>query len=105
MPLHRPWQHPDTLSSYHLYIIQLNLNKIKKTQPEIYDELRNSGILVNLHYIPVYRQPFYESMGFEAGYCPESEAYHQRALSIPMYSSLSLDDQNYVIETLKKVII
>ena len=105
LPLHRPWQHPDTLSSYHLYIIQLNLNKIKKTQPEIYDELRNSGILVNLHYIPVYRQPFYESMGFEAGYCPESEAYHQRALSIPMYSTLSLDDQNYVIETLKKVII
>ena len=105
LPLSTPWQHPDTLSSYHLYIIQLNLNKIKKTQPEIYDELRNSGILVNLHYIPVYRQPFYESMGFEAGYCPESEAYHQRALSIPMYSSLSLDDQNYVIETLKKVII
>lgn len=105
LPLSIPWQHPDTLSSYHLYIIQLNLNKVKKTQPEIYDELRNSGILVNLHYIPVYRQPFYESMGFEAGYCPESEAYHQRALSIPMYSSLSLDDQNYVIETLKKVII
>ena len=105
LPLSIPWQHPDTLSSYHLYIIQLNLNKIKKTQPEIYDELRNSGILVNLHYIPVYRQPFYESMGFEAGYCPESETYHQRALSIPMYSSLSLDDQNYVIETLKKVII
>jgi UDP-4-amino-4,6-dideoxy-N-acetyl-beta-L-altrosamine transaminase len=105
LPLSIPWQHPDTLSSYHLYIIQLNLNKIKKTQPEIYDELRNSGILVNLHYIPVYRQPFYESMGFEAGYCPESEAYHQRALSIPMYSTLSLDDQNYVIETLKKVII
>jgi UDP-4-amino-4,6-dideoxy-N-acetyl-beta-L-altrosamine transaminase len=105
LPLYIPWQHPDTISSYHLYIIKLNLEKIKKTQPEIHDELCEKGILVNLHYIPVYRQPFYESMGFELGYCPESEIYHQTALSIPMYPTLSSEEQNHVIETLKKVII
>ena len=105
LPLRRPWQHPDTRSSYHLYIIRLDLDKIQKTQPQIHDELINLGILVNLHYIPVYRQPFYEQMGFKAGYCPESESYHREALSIPMYPTLTIEEQDHVIETLKKVII
>ena len=100
-----PWQHPDTMSSYHLYVIRLDLDKIQKTQPQIHDELIDLGILVNLHYIPVYRQPFYEKMGFKAGYCPEAESYHRDALSIPMYPTLSTKEQDRVIETLKKVII
>jgi UDP-4-amino-4,6-dideoxy-N-acetyl-beta-L-altrosamine transaminase len=105
MPLRIPWQHPATMSSYHLYIIRLDLDKIIKTQPQIHDELIKLGILVNLHYIPVYRQPFYEKMGFKAGYCPESESYHREALSIPMYPTLSSEEQDRVINTLKKVII
>jgi len=105
LPLIKPWQHPDTFSSYHLYIIRLDLEKITKTHPAIHDELCDLGILVNLHYIPVYRQPFYESMGFEGGYCPESERYHKEALSIPIYPTLSEQEQNKVIQTLEKVII
>ena len=105
MPLRLPWQHPDSFSSYHLYIIRLNLNQINKSHPQVHDELRDSDILVNMHYIPVYRQPFYEKMGFEKGYCPESERYHEEALSIPMYPTLSLDEQELVIKALKKVII
>lgn len=105
MPLRLPWQHPDSFSSYHLYIIRLNLNQINKSHPQVHDELRDSGILVNMHYIPVYRQPFYEKLGFEKGYCPESERYHEEALSIPMYPTLSLDEQELVIKALKKVII
>lgn len=105
MPLRLPWQHPDSFSSYHLYIIRLNLNQINKSHPQIHDELRDNGILVNMHYIPVYRHPYYEKMGFVKGYCPESERYHEEALSIPMYPTLSLDEQELVIETLKKVII
>ena len=105
VPLRIPWQHPDTMSSYHLYVIRLDLDKIQKTQPQIHDELIDLGILVNLHYIPVYRQPFYEKMGFKAGYCPEAESYHRDALSIPMYPTLSTEEQDRVIDTLKKVII
>jgi UDP-4-amino-4,6-dideoxy-N-acetyl-beta-L-altrosamine transaminase len=105
VPLRIPWQHPDTISSYHLYVIRLNLDKIQKTQPQIHDELIDLGIMVNLHYIPVYRQPFYEKMGFKAGYCPEAESYHRDALSIPMYPTLSSEEQGRVIDTLKKVII
>ena len=105
MPLRLPWQHPDSFSSYHLYIIRLNLNEINKSHSQVHDELRDSGILVNMHYIPVYRQPFYEEMGFEKGYCPESERYHEEALSIPIYPTLSMDEQELVIKALKKVII
>ena len=105
LPLRTPWQHPDTFSSYHLYIIRLDLEKITKTQPQIHDELCDLGIMVNLHYIPVYRQPFYEKMGFEAGYCLESECYHQEALSIPIYPTLTQEEQDHVINTLKKIIV
>ena len=61
--------------------------------------------MVNLHYIPVYRQPFYEKMGFEAGYCLESECYHREALSIPIYPTLTQEEQDHVINTLKKIIV
>ena len=105
LPLRTPWQHPDTFSSYHLYIIRLDLEKITKTQPQIHDELCDLGIMVNLHYIPVYRQPFYEKMGFEAGYCLESEGYHREALSIPIYPTLTQEEQDHVINTLKKIIV
>ena len=62
------------------------------------------GIRVNLHYIPVYRQPFYERLGFKQGYCAEAESYHQDAISIPMYASLSEADQTRVISVLHDVL-
>ena len=105
LPLQIPWQHPDTFSSYHLYIIRLDLNSIEKSHPQIHDELCDLGILVNFHYIPVYRQPFYEEMGFNKNYCPESERYHEQALSIPMYPTLLIEEQDRVISALKKVIV
>ena len=105
LPIQLPWQHPDTFSSYHLYIIRLDLDRIEKSHPQVHDELCDLGILVNFHYIPVYRQPFYEEMGFKKNYCPESERYHEQALSIPMYPTLTAEEQDRVISMLKKVII
>lgn len=104
LPLQRPWQHPDSHSSYHLYPIRLNLSEIEKTQRQIYDALRAAGILVNLHYIPVYRQPYYEAMGFKAGYCPESERYHREAISLPIFPTLTDAQQDEVVSGLRKVI-
>lgn len=100
LPLHTPWQHPDSYSSYHLYLIRLKLGEIEKTQRQVYDALQVAGINVNLHYIPVYRQPYYEAMGFKAGYCPEGEQYHKEALSIPMYPGLTDLEQNKVIRVI-----
>ena len=105
LPVVTPWQHPDSYSGYHLYVIRLKLAEINKTHRQIYEVLRTAGILVNLHYIPVYRQPYYEKMGFSVGYCPEAEQYYSEVISIPIYPGLSEAQQNHVVNVLRKAII
>jgi len=103
LPIVTPWQHPDVYSSYHLYPIRIKLDETEKSQKQVYQDLHSRGISVNLHYIPVYRQPFYENLGFKEGYCEEAEKYFRNVISIPMFSSLSNDKQSYVIETLGNI--
>ncbi|TLU81989.1 MAG: UDP-4-amino-4,6-dideoxy-N-acetyl-beta-L-altrosamine transaminase [Chlorobium sp.] len=105
LPVVTPWQHPDSYSSCHLYVICLKLGEIDKTHREVYEVLRDAGILVNLHYIPVYRQPYYEKMGFVAGYCIEAERYYSEVISIPMHPGLTEAQQNQVVEALKKALL
>ena len=104
LPVETPWQHPNSYSSYHLYVIRLKLGEINKTHRQVYEALRDAGILVNLHYIPVYRQPYYEKMGFSPGYCPQAEQYYLEAISIPMYPGLSCFQQDEVVNALLKTI-
>ena len=104
LPITIPWQHPDTWSSYHLYPIRVRQADCGKTQREVYDAFMEAGINVNLHYIPVYRQPYYEAMGFPAGYCPEAERYHKEALSLPMFPTLTEVEQEMVINTLRNAL-
>jgi len=104
LPLEIPWQHPDSFSSFHLYPIRLKLDQINKNQREVYEALHEEGVLVNLHYIPVYRQPYYESIGFKKGYCHNSELYYRTMISIPIYPALTMEEQNYVIASIKKVL-
>ncbi|MBU2699162.1 UDP-4-amino-4 [Sporomusaceae bacterium BoRhaA] len=105
LPLQLPKQHEDTCSSYHLYIIRLKLDKIALSHKEVYDGLRKAGIMVNLHYIPVYSQPYYQKFGYQASDFPEAEAYYQEAISLPMYYDLSTEQQDYVIATLKNLLL
>ena len=100
-PIITPHQSPDTRSSYHLYPIRVRKSECGKTQRQVYDALWRENIMVNLHYIPVYRQPYFERMGFETGYCPEAEKYYKEAISLPMYPSLSADEQEKVIAVLE----
>jgi dTDP-4-amino-4,6-dideoxygalactose transaminase len=99
-----PIQHPDTFSSYHLYPIRVRKSKSGKTQRNVYDNLLELGIMVNLHYIPIYLQPFYEAKGFQRGYCKEAELYFKETISLPIYSSLSDEQQDYVIKTIIELI-
>jgi UDP-4-amino-4,6-dideoxy-N-acetyl-beta-L-altrosamine transaminase len=105
LPLVLPWQHPDTYSAYHLYVICLEEDKLEKKHKQVFEELRQAGIGVNLHYIPVHTQPYYQQLGFKWGDFPVSEYYYQTAISIPMYSAMTEADQDYVIKTLKEVLI
>ncbi len=104
LPLVLPLQHGDSFSSYHLYVIRMKLWKIKKTHRQVYDAMREAGVLVNLHYIPVYRQPYYEKMGFNVGYCPQAEQYYLEAISIPIYFGLTEAQQGVVVDVLRKTI-
>jgi len=104
LPVITPCQHSDSYSSYHLYVIRLKLDKINKTHRQIFDLLREAGILVNLHYIPVYLQPYYEQIGFRAGHCQKAEKYYLEAISIPIYPGLTEDQQNYVVAEIQQAI-
>jgi UDP-4-amino-4,6-dideoxy-N-acetyl-beta-L-altrosamine transaminase len=101
-PVNTLVQHPDSYSAYHLYVIRLKLEKIKRTHQEIFQSLRDQGIGVNLHYIPVHTQPYYQKMGFNLGDFPESERYYAEAISLPMYAGLTDREQDQVVEALKK---
>ncbi|HIK51671.1 MAG TPA: UDP-4-amino-4,6-dideoxy-N-acetyl-beta-L-altrosamine transaminase [Oscillatoriales cyanobacterium M59_W2019_021] len=104
LPLTLPWQHPDTESSWHLYVIRLKLDKICKTHRQVFEELRQAGIGVNLHYIPVHTQPYYQELGFKWEDFPQSEQYYREAISIPLYAGLTLEEQDRVVRALREVI-
>ncbi|MDL2123091.1 MAG: UDP-4-amino-4,6-dideoxy-N-acetyl-beta-L-altrosamine transaminase [Deltaproteobacteria bacterium] len=102
LPVVTPCQHADGYSGFHLYVIRLKLGEINKTHRQVYEALRVAGILVNLHYIPVYRQPYYANLGFETGYCPEAEQYYAEAISIPIYPGLTEAQQDQVVAALRE---
>jgi UDP-4-amino-4,6-dideoxy-N-acetyl-beta-L-altrosamine transaminase len=104
LPLATPAQSAESYSSYHLYIIRLHVNEIGRTQLEVFRDLHQRKILVNLHYIPIYLQPYYRQLGFKPGLCPEAERYFKQAMSIPLYPSLGHEQQDGVIDALAGVL-
>ena len=97
----RPVQLPDAMSAWHLYIIRL----VPETDHlAVFNGLRAAGIGVNLHYIPVHTQPYYKDMGFRLGDFPQAEAYYTQAISLPLYATLSMVDQDKVLGALRRVL-
>lgn len=103
-PLSYQRQHEDCYSSFHLYIVRLNFDKIKKTQRQVFEELRTAGVGVNLHYIPVYTQPYYSKCGFCTADFPIANKYYAEAISLPIFSSFTENQQDFVVDTLRRVI-
>ncbi len=101
LPVITPWQHPDGYSGLHLYVIRLKLEEIGRAHREVFGGLRATGIGVNVHYIPVYLQPYYERLGLRPGHCPEAERYYAEAISLPMYPGLTEPQQNEVVAALR----
>jgi len=89
-------------SSWHLYPIRLK-NKYKNKKREIFAKLREKGLGVQVHYIPVYWQPYYQELGYRKGICPNAEDFYQREISIPLYPAMSEKDIKYVINSILKV--
>lgn len=105
LPLITPWQHPDSYSGLHLYVVRLKLDQIGKSHREVFESLREQGIGVNLHYIPVHTQPYYQRMGFKLGDFPEAERYYAEAISLPMYQSMTIEQQDQVVSALQRALL
>ena len=95
-----PYQSKKSYSSYHLYIIRLEKKVLGLNKLDLFNRLRNAGILVNLHYIPIYHHPYYKKMKFIKNNFLESERYYEEAISIPIYADLKVEDQDYIIENI-----
>ena len=104
LPIQLPKNINGIYNSYHLYIIRLVLNDINKTHKQVFQELRDCGIGVNLHYIPVYLQPYYKKLGFIKGYCKEAEKYYSEAISLPIYPGLLQEEQLKVVNSIKEIL-
>lgn len=100
LPLTLPWQHPDIYSGLHLYVVRVPSH----IHGAVFGALRAEGIGVNLHYIPVHTQPFYQELGFKKGEYPEAEAYYAEAISLPMYATLTNEQQDLVVEAMAKAL-
>ena len=104
LPVTTPWQHPHSHSGLHLYVIRLHLDKVKSSHLEVFDALRQQGIGVNLHYIPVHTQPYYQRMGFKLGDFPEAERYYSESISLPLFPMMTASDQNEVVNAIRHAV-
>ena len=105
LPIILPYQIPESYSGLHLYVIRLKLDELKASRKQVFEALRAKGIGVNVHYIPVHTQPYYENLGFKLGDFPVAEAYYDSAISLPMYPDLTDAQIQYVYESLKEVLV
>ena len=104
LPLQLPSRDDRSQSSWHLYVVRLRLDRIGRSHRQVFDALRAAGIGVNLHYVPVHLQPYYRTLGFSTGHCPEAERYGGEAISLPLYPALSESDQNYIAATMRDLL-
>jgi UDP-4-amino-4,6-dideoxy-N-acetyl-beta-L-altrosamine transaminase len=102
LPIINPYQDKNSYSALHLYPIQIDLEKIDKNRKQVFDELRDDGIGVNVHYIPIHTQPYYQRLGFKIGDFVKSESYYKTAISLPLSSGMTLKEQDRVVTSLIK---
>ena len=100
LPLQRQFQSNNSKSAHHIYLIRVD----KVHRKKIIDLMHSVGIQTNVHYIPIYRQPYYKEMGFKAKNFPESEAYYDEAITIPIHPGMSPKNTSRVVEQLKSIL-
>jgi len=104
LPLVFPQQAAYGNSAWHLYVVQIDSTKTPMTRTDFYHALYAAGIIVNVHYIPVHTQPYYQKLGFKWGDFPVAEAYYRHVVSLPMYAGLSEEEQTRVINVVRKIL-
>ena len=98
----KPYQDQDSYSALHLYPIQINLESTNKSRQNIFNELRKNDIGVNVHYIPIHTQPYYQKFGYQKGDFPNAEKFYSRSLSLPLYFDMTYEQQDFVLKVLAR---
>ena len=98
----KPYQDQDSYSALHLYPIQINLESTNKSRQNIFNELRKNDIGVNVHYIPIHTQPYYQKFGYQKGDFPNAEKFYSRNLSLPLYFDMTYEQQDFVLKVLAR---
>ena len=105
LPLKTPFVLGEAQPSWHLYIVRIGFDRVRKTKQQIFVEMRARGIALNLHYIPVHTQPYYEALGFRAEDCPAAVEYYREALTLPLYPCMTDAEQEMAARALREVLI
>jgi UDP-4-amino-4,6-dideoxy-N-acetyl-beta-L-altrosamine transaminase len=101
VPVTPPWQHPDTCSAFHLYAVRLQRDKARHSRRQVFESMRKQGIGVNVHYIPVHTQPYYQRLGFMDDDFPNAKAFYEEAITLPLYPALTVKDLVLIARTLE----
>ncbi len=101
LPIKTPWQNNSCFSSMHLYVMRVDSHESGISHKTLFNFLRDNKIGVNIHYIPIYRQPYYSKFGYKYSDFPESEMYYSEAISIPIYPDLDKKSQEYICDLIK----
>lgn len=104
LPVNLPWQHPDTASAWHLYVICIDESRTSCSRRKLFERLRAAGVGVNVHYIPVHTQPYYRKLGFQRGDFPVAEDYYDHAISLPLFPALTDEQQDEVVAHLASIL-
>ncbi|MGM0953502.1 MAG: UDP-4-amino-4,6-dideoxy-N-acetyl-beta-L-altrosamine transaminase [Pseudomonadota bacterium] len=103
-PLVRPYRNPENYSGMHLYVVRLKTDEVARTHRDVFERLRDQGIGVNLHYIPVHTQPYYQALGFEPDDFPEAMNYYRQAITLPLFGTMQDSEQDQVVDALAKAL-
>ncbi len=104
LPLKLPMRQPDRMSAWHLYAVQIDFMRCGQSRARVFAHMREAGIGVNVHYMPIHTQPYYRMFGFKYGDFPCAEAYYKGALSLPLFPAMSISQQDHVVDALHKAL-
>lgn len=104
LPIRIPKQSADTNSSWHIYVVRMDKARTSKSKGEVFEEMKKRGVTLNLHYIPVHLQPYYQALGFKRGDFLVSERYYEEAFTLPIYYELTDEQQDQVVKALREVL-
>lgn len=105
LPLDVPYVEDNIKSSWHIYVVRIHFEKAGKNKVHFFNEMKSRGICLNVHYIPVHLQPYYQTLGFRKGDFPLSEQYYQEAVTLPLYYDLQESDQDEIVRCLKECLV